>query len=68
MNLAAVCLMALVGASTQAAAAEEASSSMEQMVSNIKQNADNAQHVKRNLNLIQLWSEPLRLDRGLAKN
>jgi hypothetical protein len=24
--------------------------------------------VKRNLNLIQLWSEPLRLDRGLAKN
>jgi methyl-accepting chemotaxis protein len=31
------------GASSQAASAEEASSSMEQMVSNIKQNADNAQ-------------------------
>jgi len=35
------------GASVQAASAEEASSSMEQMVSNIKQNADNAQQTNK---------------------
>jgi len=35
------------GASSQAAAAEEASSSMEQMSSNIKQNADNAQQTDK---------------------
>jgi methyl-accepting chemotaxis protein-1 (serine sensor receptor) len=52
----------------QAASLMETASSMEQLTSTVKQNADNAQHVKRNLNLTQLWSEPLRLDRGLAKN
>jgi methyl-accepting chemotaxis protein len=35
------------GASSQAAAAEEASSSMEEMVSNIRQNADNAQQTDK---------------------